>query len=131
MFGQRQWRELVDRDAKDRQVDRQTFVAGLGDALEHARQAVERVRLQAAALELMLQRLARQRVLLVQRHAQLAQRRRRLVLDVVARFRQAQADPEFRAFLGNAVDTDLATHLLDQAFGDDQAQARPAGLARQ
>src|SRR5690606_1206 len=43
--------------------------------------------------------------------------------------RQIKSDPELRAFVGDAVDTDLAAHLFDQALGDDQPQASAASAA--
>ena len=53
-----------------------------------------------------------------------------LLLGIVASLGQGQADPELRAAAGAALHADLAAHLLDQALGDDQAEAGAAGLAR-
>ncbi len=86
-------------------------------------EAVERQYRQPAGLQLMLQRLACQRMLFQQSHPAPQQRGTWQVLGIVTRLGQAQADPEFGAFLGNAVDADLTAHLLDQAFGNHQPQA--------
>ena len=76
----------------------------------------------------MLQGLTRQFVVFQHRHAAPEQWRGRQVFGVVASLRQAQADPEFRAFARGAVDADLAAHLLDQTLGNHQPQTRAAGL---
>ncbi len=78
----------------------------------------------------MLQCLAGQWVLLQQCDPPALQGRVRQVFDVIPRLRQAEADPELGAFVGDAVDTDLAAHLLDQSFGNDQSKAGTAWLAR-
>lgn len=59
------------------------------------------------------------------------QRLQRLLLEVVVGFWQVEADPELRPLARGTVDTDFATHLLDQALGNYQPQPRATGLAGQ
>eukprot|EP01132_Coremiostelium_polycephalum_P021382 gene21381-biopygen12004 len=122
-------RNVIGGDAQHGQVNRLFGLVGAGDAVGQAFQAVERGDFQAAVFQLMLQGLARQLVVFQHRHAPAQQRRGGQVFDIVTGFRQVQADPEFRAFSRRAVDADLTAHLFDQALGNHQAKAGPAGLA--
>ena len=75
------------------------------------------------------QRLARQLVAFQHSHAAALEGGTWQVFGVVAGLGQGQGDPELRAFARGAVDADLAAHLLDQAFGNHQAEAGATGLA--
>ena len=78
-------------------------------------------------MQLVLQGLTSQWVLLQQGDAASLEGGVGQVFGIIAGLGQAEADPELGALVRDAVDTDLATHLLDQPLEMTRPRPVPPG----